>query len=99
MSDELSEHFDSIESAQEFVELLGQAIEEAKTEIQAQITAATAAADPRWEQALHLVAYKLGNLAQHMATSRRILNDLRTLRRLLLEERQPTTRASAQGGP
>ena len=40
------------------------------------------------EQALQLVAYKLASLGSHMATSRTILNDLRTLRRLLLEERR-----------
>jgi len=34
------------------------------------------------------VNYKLDKLSSHIATSRRILNDLRMLRRLLLEERK-----------
>jgi hypothetical protein len=42
----------------------------------------------RQERALQLVSNNLMKLSQHMTTSLRILNDLRTLRRLLLEERQ-----------
>jgi hypothetical protein len=37
---------------------------------------------------LRIVAYKLEKLAQHMKQSQRILNDLRSLRRLLFEERR-----------
>jgi hypothetical protein len=33
------------------------------------------------------VQFKLDKLEQHLKTSSRLLNDLRTLRRLLLEER------------
>jgi phospholipid N-methyltransferase len=88
MSDELAQPFESIESAQEFVELLAQAIEESKAEIEVQAKAAQDAGEERQQQALQLVAYKLASLGSHMATSRRILNDLRTLRRLLLEERR-----------
>ena len=39
-------------------------------------------------EALQLVSYNLAKLTLHITTSRRILNDLRTLRRLLLAERQ-----------
>lgn len=88
--------FESVESAQEFVELLVQAIDETQAEIQEQFRAAVQAGHSRHEQALQLVAYKLQNLAQHMTTSRRILNDLRTLRRLLLEERPPRGDAQPQ---
>jgi hypothetical protein len=38
-------------------------------------------------QALRLVQYKLEKLEQYLRSSSRSLNDLRTLRRLLLEER------------
>lgn len=79
--------FDSIESAQQFVELLCEAIEEARREVDEEVARATAAGEERRKQALQLVAYNLAKLAMHMATSRRILNDLRTLRRLLLSER------------
>jgi len=80
--------FDSIESAQQFVELLCEAIEEARREIDEEIARTTAPGDERRKQALQLVAYNLAKLAMHMGTSRRILNDLRTLRRLLLNERE-----------
>lgn len=88
MSEPVSPSFDSIESAQEFVDLLAQAVEEARQEIQAQIEELPAAGSERRLQALRLVAFKLDSLAQNMAGSRRLLNDLRTLRRLLLEERR-----------
>jgi hypothetical protein len=42
----------------------------------------------RRREALQLVGYNLAKLTLHITTSRRILNDLRTLRRLLLAERQ-----------
>jgi formiminotetrahydrofolate cyclodeaminase len=79
--------FDSIESAQEFVELLAEAIEEARQEVETDITQAGTASEDRRKQALQLVSYNLSRLSAHIATSRRILNDLRTLRRLLLQER------------
>src|SRR5512132_3993717 len=88
-NEELDQPFESVESAQEFVELLVEALAETQAEIQDQLRAAAQAGNSRHEQALQLVAYKLQSLAQHMTTSRRLLNDLRTLRRLLLEERPP----------
>jgi hypothetical protein len=41
----------------------------------------------RRKEALLLVSYNLAKLNLHITASRRILNDLRTLRRLLLAER------------
>ena len=82
--------FDSIEGSQEYVALLADAIEEARKEVDADISVALGegpAADRRAE-ALQLVSYNLAKLNLHIGTSRRILNDLRTLRRLLLAERQ-----------
>ncbi len=79
--------FDSIESAQQFVELLSEAIEEARREVDEEISRVGAAGAERRKQALQLVAYNLAKLSWHMTTSRRILNDLRSLRRLLLNER------------
>jgi uncharacterized membrane protein YccC len=76
--------FDTIESAQQFVGLLAEAIEEARQEVESEI------AKPQPErqmQALQLVSYKLAKLSTHIGSSNRILNDLRTLRRLLLGER------------
>jgi len=41
-------------------------------------------------EALRLVSFKLDKLEQHVKNSCRLLNDLRTLRRLLLDERGPS---------
>jgi len=38
-------------------------------------------------QAMQIVQFKLDKLEHHLKTSSRLLNDLRSLRRLLLEER------------
>ena len=84
--------FDNVESAQQFVELLTEAIGDARREVDELLAASTA---ERRTQALQLVAFKLAKLAGHMETSHRLLNDLRTLRRLLLGERGPEAEAEA----
>jgi hypothetical protein len=80
--------FDNIESALEYVSYLLEATQEAKEQIGTEIVRATDPRLARRKQALQLVNYKLIKLHSHIAASRRILNDLRTLRRLLLEERE-----------
>jgi len=89
--------FDSVENAHQYVRLLVEAIAEAKTEIAADLDATKldateldAAAPPQPErrvEALRLVQFKLDKLEQHLQSSSRLLNDLRTLRRLLFDER------------
>ncbi len=81
--------FDSIEGTQQYIELLLEAIEEAQREVDADIEVARRNHAARREEALRIVAHKLDRLSFHIARSRRILNDLRTLRRLLLQERTP----------
>jgi hypothetical protein len=80
--------FDSIEGAHEYVSLLVESVEEAREDIAAEIEEARGEPDAtRRADALQVVAYKLDRLREHARSSRRILNDLRTLRRLLLDER------------
>jgi len=79
--------FDNIEGAQEYLALLSEALDEAKQTAHSDIAREANSAMPRRRDALRLVLYKLEKLEQHIKTSRRLLNDLRTLRRLLLEER------------
>jgi hypothetical protein len=80
--------FDSIEGALEYVSLLVESVEEAREDIAAELEEARREPDARRRaDALQLVAYKLDRLAEHARSSRRLLNDLRTLRRLLLDER------------
>jgi hypothetical protein len=78
--------FDSVESAHEYVRLLWEALSDAKKDLDGDIAIAEANPDRRLE-ALRLVQYKLEKLDSHLQASSRLLNDLRTLRRLLLEER------------
>jgi hypothetical protein len=80
--------FDNIESAREYVNQLLVATREAQDEIETELLRATDSELLRRQQALQLVKYKLTQLASHMAASRRILNDLTKLRRLLLEARK-----------
>jgi hypothetical protein len=90
VSGPLQTPFDSIENAHDYVRLLVEAITEAKIEIAADLAAAKP--DRRLE-ALQVVQFKLDKLEHHLKTSSRLLNDLRTLRRLLLEERPEPTSA------
>jgi hypothetical protein len=78
--------FDSVESAHEYVQLLRDVITDAKKDIAGDVAAAASNGARRLD-ALRLVEYKLEKLEQHLQSSSRLLNDLRTLRRLLLEER------------
>ncbi len=79
--------FDSIENAQDYLHLLLEAIVDSRNEIAADIAAAQEANSLRRIEALRLVEFKLEKLEQHLQSGSRALNDLRTLRRLLLEER------------
>jgi len=94
VDDQPESPFENIESAQQFVELLCETIDEARREIE---EASASPQTDRRQQALQLVSYNLAKLALHMGTSRRILNDLRTLRRLFLQERG--TRDAQQAEP
>ena len=84
--------FDTIESAQEFLGLLREAVEEAKQTAEADIFVEDSKT-ARQMDALRIVLYKLEKLEQHLKVSGRLLNDLRTLRRLLLEERSESDSA------
>jgi len=90
MSQRSETPFDNIESSHEYVTLLAEAIEVAIAEVEADIAFAGADGAERRTQALQLVLFNMNKLQGHMTSSRRILNDLRTLRRLLLEERSLT---------
>ena len=85
--------FDSIEGALEYVGLLREALQEARGTIDEDIALAEGEGATRRREALHIVAYKLDRLAHHMSASRRLLNDLRSLRRLLLSEREGASQA------
>jgi hypothetical protein len=82
--------FGSIESAQEYLRLLAEALQEAQQSFPDDVVDSEPIDEQsraRRLQAMQLVSYKLNQLADHVNASRCVLNDLRTLRRLLLRER------------
>lgn len=87
MTHDFETPFESIESAQEFLKLLAETVVDAKRDVEADINTQATTADARRMEALRLVSYNLDKLEVHLKTSSRILNDLRMLRRILLEER------------
>ena len=93
MADTFENPFDSIEDAHQYVTLLGEVLDQTQDTIQDDIAMAQSGEAARRLEALLLVRYKLERLRHHMGASRHILNDLRTLRRLLLGEREGLLKA------
>jgi len=93
MSHEPETPFDSIENAHEYIRLLRETIAEARVEVASDLAASPPAQSDRRREALRLVHYKLEKLEQHLHSSSRTLNDLRSLRRLLFDERMETATA------
>ncbi len=79
--------FENIENAQEYVDLLLEALHESRKDVDKDLAETGGNGATRRRDALLLVAHQLNLLSMHLAKSSRILNDLRSLRRLLLEER------------
>jgi hypothetical protein len=77
--------FDSLESAQRYVALLRESVEEAREAVQGDIASA-APNHLRHLDALRLVDHKLLQLDGQLRSAGRVLNDLRMLRRVLLGE-------------
>lgn len=80
--------FESIEGALEYVEYLIEASREAREHIEKEIEGANTSELARKKEALQLVHYKLASLEFHISKADRLLNDLRKLRRLILEGRE-----------
>ena len=87
--------FDSIESAYDFFRLLSEAVAEARQELEGHIQGESSSKSSRRLDALRIATYSVGKLELHIHHSRRILNDLRSLRRLLFEERAASKAAIA----
>ena len=87
MKSAIGDPFETIESAQNFVTLLAEAVSQAKLELELDVRRESSLAESRRLDALRIALYSVDKLESHMNRSGRILNDLRTLRRLLFEER------------
>jgi hypothetical protein len=79
--------FVSLEAAHEYVGLLLDAVREARDDVVQDFAAAPPdGVGVRRREALQLVAWKLERLDSQLASSRRLIHDLRRLQRLLLGE-------------
>jgi hypothetical protein len=78
--------FDSIESAQDFMGLLTEAIEEAIRDVVDDRKTGQNKGQERRVEALDLALYKLKLLGEHVTRSQRLLKDLRSIRRILVGE-------------
>ena len=81
------ENFGCIESAQEFLALLAEAIAETKQDVDADMQQQASASESKRTEALRIASYDLEVLGHHLRRSKRIMNDLRMVRRLLLKQR------------
>lgn len=91
MTQQRDSPFETLESAYGFISLLREAVDDTYASILDEVARAqaTPGAERRLD-ALRLVDHKLNSLRQNVLASLILLNDLRTLRRLLLGERQGT---------
>jgi hypothetical protein len=97
MKSQADDPFGTLESAHDFVTLLAAAVSQSKVELESDVERESASPDlSRRVDALRMALYNLEKLEVHLNKSSRILNDLRTLRRLLFEERSPSIRAEAR---
>jgi hypothetical protein len=85
--DVIEQPFDSIESTQEYMNILAETILEVTKELHRDHELALQAGLERRTKAIELAMFKLKMLGCYVHKSRRTLNDLRTLRRLILNER------------
>ncbi len=87
MSDGVEQPFESIESAYDFMDVLAQMIMEAMSDLHDDHLAAVRDGQARRARAIELALFKAKTLNCYVHKSRRMLNDLRTIRRLILNER------------
>jgi hypothetical protein len=78
---------DSIETAHRFVALLCDAVVDSKRDIEGDVKREADPNFPRRRDALQIILTKLETLQVLLTHSRRTLNDLRSLRRVMFEER------------
>ena len=94
--------FDTIESTHEYMKLLDEVLDEVQATTEEElkrIVLADTMVISRGVEALHLLSFKIEQLRHHIKASSRILNDLRTMRRLLLRERRGGSDHGTQAAP
>ena len=87
IAQEIEQPFESIESAHDYMNILASTILEVMGELKRDRDQALRDGETRRAQAVDLAIFKLKMLSCYVFKSRRALNDLRILRRLILNER------------
>jgi hypothetical protein len=96
-TDRMEKPFSSIESAIDFMQVLAETILEARSELYREHQLAVNGGLERRARGTALALYKLKTLNCHVHQSRRALNDLRMLRRLILNEGLTAEKVIAAG--
>ena len=91
----MEQQFETLESAHNFVKLLTETVAEATRDLESDIQREFVPS--RRLDALRIALYELSRLESHVSRTSKILNDLRSLRRLLFEERQEASHAANRG--
>jgi hypothetical protein len=86
-AEEIEGPFESIESAHDYMNILAATTLEVLNELKRDRDQALRDGEQRRAQAIDLAIFKLKMLGCYVYKSRRMLNDLRILRRLILNER------------
>ena len=86
-AEEIEQPFESIESAHGYMDILAATTMEVLSELKRDRDIALRDGEQRRAQAIDLAIFKLKTLNCYVYKSRRMLNDLRILRRLILNER------------
>jgi hypothetical protein len=87
-AEEIDQPFDTIESAHEFMNVLAATTLDVMRDLKHDREMAIQQGETRRAQAIDLAMFKLKMLGCYVYKGRRMLNDLRILRRLILNERQ-----------
>jgi hypothetical protein len=82
--------FDTVDSARDYISLLTEVVIEVKNDLESDLANPDNSPFPRKLDALRLAAYNLERLQLHLNASKRILNTLRSIQRLLFQERLTT---------
>jgi hypothetical protein len=85
--EEIDQPFESIESAHDYMNILAATTLDVMSELRRDRDQALRDGELRRAQAIDLAMFKLKMLGCYVFKSRRMLNDLRILRRLILNER------------
>lgn len=91
----MEHQFETLESARDFVKLLAESVSEAKHDLECDVRRESFPS--RRLDALRIALYNLSKLEIHVNQTSRLLNDLRSLRRLLFEERRETSPVASPG--